>query len=343
MVEGQSLKAEQLQPVLINRLKRVIDNKELAHAYLLVGPTGSGKSEVAQWLALRLFCLHPQNNEPDLTCAECQRILSGNHPDILVAAPEGRQIKVDRIRYLKSEFTKSAMEGSQKLFIIKDAEKMTTSAANSLLKFIEEPGPGTYILMLTTNKSAVLPTIQSRTQVLELAPLNKDDLLNLLTAQGVPAGQARVAIGLTDSVTEIEKWCADDWFESALQGIAQWYRHVSAGQMLAFVDVATSLVKLANRDRERQQVLLDLITLIWRDTLLIANGIQAADRLHFVSEQQQLSEVGQRYPIERLLVVSELTLGTRHELEQNISFQNVVEQLTIKIVQTLTGKMEERS
>ena len=83
--------------------------------------------------------------------------------------------------------------------------------------------------------------------------------------------------------------------------------------------------------------------MIWRDTLLIANGIQAADRLHFVSEQQQLSEVGQRYPIERLLTVSELTLGTRHELEQNISFQNVVEQLTIKIVQALTGKMEERS
>lgn len=343
MVEGQSLKAEQLQPVLINRLKRVINNKELAHAYLLVGPTGSGKSEVAQWLALRLFCLHPQNNEPDLSCAECQRILSGNHPDIVVAAPEGRQIKVDRIRYLKSEFTKSAMEGSQKLFIIKDAEKMTTSAANSLLKFIEEPGPGTYILMLTTNKSAVLPTIQSRTQVLELAPLNKEGLLKLLTDQGIPAGQARVAIGLTDSVIEIEKWCADDWFGNALQGIAQWYRHVSAGQMLAFVDVATSLVKLANRDRERQQVLLDLITLIWRDTLLIANGIQAADRLHFVSEQQQLSEVGQRYPIERLLTVSELTLGTRHELEQNISFQNVVEQLTIKIVQALTGKMEERS
>lgn len=340
MEKGQSTRAEQLQPVLIDRLKRVINNHELAHAYLLVGPTGSGKGEVAQWLALRLFCLHPQNNEPDLTCAECQRILSGNHPDIVVAEPEGRQIKVDRIRYLKSEFTKSAMEGSQKLFIIRDAEKMTTSAANSLLKFIEEPGPGIYILMLTSNKSAVLPTIQSRTQVLELAPLNREDLLRVLTEHEIPSSQAQVAIGITDSVHEVENWCADNWFSSAIQGIEQWYRHVSQGQMMAFVDVATVLVKLANRDRQRQQVLLDLITLIWRDTLLVANGIQESGRLHFVNDQQLIMEVGQRYTINQLLTISQLTLDIRHELEQNISFQNVVEQLTIKIVHVLTGKTE---
>lgn len=337
VAKGQVNRAEQLQPDLVNRLKRVIDNHELAHAYLLVGPSGAGKTAVARWLALRLFCLHPHNNEPDLTCPECQRILSGNHPDIVEAAPEGRQIKVDRIRYLKSEFTKSAMEGSQKLFIIKEAEKMTTSAANSLLKFIEEPGPGTYILMLTTNKSAILPTIQSRTQVLELAPLNRQDLLNVMADHGISSGQAQVAVGLTDSVSDVERWCEDDWFGKALQGVAQWFRHASAGQMMAFVDVTTSLVKLANRERERQQVLLDLIALIWRDTLLSANGIRDASRRHFIAEQQLVDEVGQRYSMEQLLAVSQLTLRTRHELEQNISFQNVVEELTIRIVKVLTN------
>lgn len=337
VAKGQVNRAEQLQPDLVNRLKRVIDNHELAHAYLLVGPSGAGKTAVARWLALRLFCLHPHNNEPDLTCPECQRILSGNHPDIVEAAPEGRQIKVDRIRYLKSEFTKSTMEGSQKLFIIKEAEKMTTSAANSLLKFIEEPGPGTYILMLTTNKSAILPTIQSRTQVLELAPLNRQDLLNVMADHGISSGQAQVAVGLTDSVSDVERWCEDDWFGKALQGVAQWFRHASAGQMMAFVDVTTSLVKLANRERERQQVLLDLIALIWRDTLLSANGIRDASRRHFIAEQQLVDEVGQRYSMEQLLAVSQLTLRTRHELEQNISFQNVVEELTIRIVKVLTN------
>lgn len=338
MAGKQATTAQELQPDLVERLKRVIDNQELAHAYLLVGPAGSGKSEVARWLALRLFCLHPQNNEPDLTCPECQRILSGNHPDVVVAAPEGRQIKVDRIRYLKSEFTKSAMEGSQKLFIIQDAEKMTTSAANSLLKFIEEPGPGTYILMLTSNKSAVLPTIQSRTQVLEMAPLKRADLLGVLADRGISHRLSQVAVGLTDSVAAVEAWCADDWLANAIQGVFRWYQHASAGQMMAFVDVATDLVKLAGHDREHQQVLLDLITLLWRDTLLVASGVTETTRLHFTDELELLRQVSQQYSLKQLLAVSQLTLVTRHQLEQNISFQNVSEQLTIQIVQTLNGK-----
>lgn len=334
MAEEPQERAEVLQPRIVKRLKRILDNHELAHAYLFVGPTGSGKLEIARWLALRLFCLHPQNGEPDLTCAECQRILSGNHPDIVTAAAEGRQIKVDKIRHLKAEFTKSAMEGSQKLFIIQDADKMTTGAANSLLKFIEEPGPGVYILMLTTNKSAVLPTIRSRTQVIELQPLNRTSLLNQLAAAEIPKGQRLVAVGLTDSVQEVQEWCADDWFQQAIVGVTQWFNSVSQGNMLAFVEVQTKLVKLAS-DREKQQVLLDLITLIWRDALLVANGVSAPDRLHFINEQGQMQALASQYSMAQLLTVSQLTLEIRHLLSQNINFQNIVEQLTIRIVQAL--------
>lgn len=336
MEKAQALRAEQLQPVLINRLKRVIKNQELAHAYLLVGPSGSGKNAVARWLALRLFCLHPADGEPDLSCPECQRVLSGNHPDIVLAQADGRQIKVDTIRHLKSEFTKSAMEGSQKLFIIKDAERMTVSAANSLLKFIEEPGPGIYILLLTTNKSAVLPTIQSRTQVLEMAPLNRQELLSALKKAGVTPSQAQVAVGLTDSVTDVVSWCTDDWFAQAIKGTVQWYHEVSQGKMTAFVDVQANLIKLAAHDRQHQQVLLDLIALIWRDTLLVASGINDQDRFHFTHEQEQVKAVSQQYSIGQLLTVSQLTLTTRHSLEQNINFQNILEELTIRITQTLT-------
>ena len=334
MAEEPRERAEELQPQIVNRLKHILDNHELAHAYLFVGPTGSGKLEIARWLALRLFCLHPQNGEPDLTCAECQRILSGNHPDIVTAAASGRQIKVDEIRHLKAEFTKSAMEGSQKLFIIQDADKMTTGAANSLLKFIEEPGPGVYILMLTTNKSAVLPTIRSRTQVIELQPLKRANLLDQLAAAAVPKGARLVAVGLTDSVQEVQEWCTDDWFQQAIVAVTQWFNSASQGNMLAFVEVQTKLVKLAT-DREKQQVLLDLITLIWRDALLVANGVSDPDRLHFVNEQGQMQALASQYSMAQLLTVSQLTLEIRHLLSQNINFQNIVEQLTIRIVQTL--------
>lgn len=337
MVEQEKTRAEQLQPTIVARFQKVLQNKELAHAYLLVGPGGSGKMSIAKWLALRLFCLHPQNNKPDLTCPECQRILSGNHPDIVFAAPEGRQIKVDEIRHLKAEFTKSAMEGSKKLFIIQDADKMTNGAANSLLKFIEEPGAGIYILMLTTNKSAILPTIRSRTQVIELPPLKRSALMQVLTEQGIPKSQRQIAVGITDSVEMIKQWQEDDWFANTINAVEQWYKDTAKGDMLGFVDVQTALLKYAS-DRDKQQIILDLITLIWRDTLMYASGINAEERLHFNNALTEIKTVVERYSPQQLLAASQFTLETRHLLEQNINFQNIVEQLTIQLVQVLSAR-----
>lgn len=329
------LRAERLQPLVIKQLQTVMKNHELAHAYLFVGPSGSGKSELAKWLALRLFCLNLQDGEPDLTCPECQRILSGNHPDVVVAKPEGRQIKVDEIRHLKDEFTKSAVEGNKKLFVIHDAEKMTNNAANSLLKFIEEPGPGIYILMLTTNKGAVLPTIRSRTQVIELHPLAREELERTLASQDIPRTERNVAVGLTDSVSEIMEWRKDDWLKQAITAISLWYRHTSKANMLGFVDIQTEIVNLAT-DRQKQQLILDLMALIWRDTLMIANGMTAEQDLHFLQDQELLTTTAKTYSVPALLKISQLTLTSRHLLDQNMAFQNIAEQLTIKIVQALS-------
>lgn len=329
-------RAQKLQPAIVNRFRVVMANHELAHAYLFVGPTGSGKTAIARWLALRLFCLHPDDNgEPDYTCSECQRIISGNHPDVVIAQPEGRQIKVDEVRRLKAEFTKSAMEGNQKLFVIHDAEKMTTNAANSLLKFIEEPGPGIYILMLTTNQGAVLPTIRSRTQVVELQPLSHAALAESLTELNIPTVERAVGMGLTDSIQDIQSWQDDDWLKQAIDAVTLWYRHASQGNMLAFVDVTTELMKLA-KERAQQQRLLDMFALIWRDTLLLATGVADDRDQHFTNVQDQLEKVSNQYPVATLLQVCELTLDSRRLLDQNIAFQNVAEQLTIRICQTLS-------
>lgn len=142
----RELTATALQPEITARFASLIERGALAHAYLLVGNVNMGTVALATEVALRLFCPHQDDQgHPDRTCPECQRILSGNHPDVVVARPEGRQIKVDQVRYLKAEFSKTGVEGEKKVFIIEGAETLTGSAANSLLKFIEEPGPGVYI------------------------------------------------------------------------------------------------------------------------------------------------------------------------------------------------------
>lgn len=333
MTSAAVQRAEELQPAILRRLQRIINRGDLAHAYLLAGPSGTGKMTLAQWLAMRLFCPNVTDGQPDGTCPECTRILSGNHPDVLVAAPTGRQIKVDTLRQLKAEFTKSGLEGNKKVFIIKDADKMTTSAANSLLKFIEEPGDGIYILMLTTNRNAILPTIQSRTQLIELRPLSPAKLGEALKKAGISKELRSVVMGLTDSVSQAEEWLTDDWLAKAYHAIVDWYRLAAGRQMMAYVLVETTMMSLAD-DREHQSILLDLMIMIWRDTLMVANGV-GRSALHFTNQEQLLKKVASTSSATKILAASQLTLSTHQLMVANVSFQNVAEQLTIRIINAL--------
>ncbi|WP_251547484.1 DNA polymerase III subunit delta' [Limosilactobacillus caecicola] len=330
-----SLTAKDLQPAIVDRFEQIISNGELAHAYLFVGANGSGKHALAQWLALCLFCAHLQAGQPDLTCSECQRILSGNHPDVVVAKAEGRQIKVDQIRHLKAEFSKSGMEGQRKVFLIEDADKMTVSAANSLLKFIEEPGPGIYIFMLTNNKNAVLPTIQSRTQIVELQPLAPEVVTQQLNDREIPEYLRTVIHGLTDSASQAAAWVADDWLAKASDSVIQWFKELTNGDALAFVDVQTVMKGLA-KDRERQQLLLDLMALVWRDAMVLKTQPDN-ENLHFQQWQQIIGQGIMKYSMNQLIQASQVTLEAHKLLEQNINFQNVAEQQTLRILQILRG------
>ena len=329
------LTANDRQPQLVKRLQGLIDHNELAHAYLLVGPSGSGKKLLAQWVALRLFCLSPVNSQPDLTCDECQRILSNNHPDVVVAGPDGRHIKVDQIRHLKDEFSKSSVEGRQKVFIIEDAEKMTVNAANSLLKFIEEPGTDIYIFLLTTNKNAILPTIQSRTLIIELQPVSDEVGRKLMAQAQIPDYLQSVIWGLTKSVDQAQTLLENDWLGQVVKLLVPWVQKLAGDDWLAFVEVQTKWMPLAI-DRAHQQVIFDLIMLVVRDLLFIKQGV-ATNLIHFQQWYQPLSEVVSRLSSEQILFISERTLGLRHQLDQNINFQNILEQFVLQCFTRLGG------
>lgn len=324
-------RAQALQPELTARFTRLIKRGTLAHAYLLVGPAGSGKQALADWVALSLFCSHRREGAPDGTCPECQRILAGNHPDVVVAKPEGRTIKVDQLRHLKAEFTKRGVEGNQKVFIIDGADRLTTGAANSLLKFIEEPGAGIYIFLLTANKQAVLPTIQSRTQVVELRPLNPAARADQLAAAGVPTRLQPLATALELAPDQLAQLVSDDWLTTSVTAVGQWLQELAAGDPMAFVDVQVALVKQAS-DRLRQLVVLDLVALAWRDLLLMKNQAPDSGSARFTGWQRELEQAARRLTASQVLAACTLTLECRHLLDQNISFQNVLEQLTLRIL-----------
>ncbi|ATO43436.1 DNA polymerase III subunit delta' [Loigolactobacillus coryniformis] len=324
-----TLTIETLQPRLVALFQSVIARQQLSQGYLFSGDTGTGKSELATWVALRLFCTHVVDGMPDGTCSECQRILSGNHPDVVKVAPEGQSLKIEQIRFLKQELTKSGMETNQRVFIIQDADKMTVSAANGLLKFLEEPAPQTYLILTTTAKNQILPTIISRLQIIEFNRLPRPQFIAQLTAAGINTVDAALLARLTNSLPTAQEWLASDWFEPLRQKVWQWFGHVQENNPLAFVDVQANLVPVA-KERAIQNEVLALILLLLQDVLALHFGRDT--ELSFPGQRTQLSKWAENVTNQQLLTQMEAALAAQKYLTANVSFQNTLERLTLQLL-----------
>ncbi|MFC6170178.1 DNA polymerase III subunit delta' [Loigolactobacillus jiayinensis] len=324
-----TLTIETLQPRLVALFQSVIVRQQLSQGYLFSGDAGTGKTELATWIALRLFCSHVVNGQPDGTCSECQRILSGNHPDVVKVAPEGQSLKIEQIRFLKQELTKSGMETNQRVFIIQDADKMTVSAANGLLKFLEEPAPQTYLILTTTNKNQILPTIISRLQIIEFARLPRPQLIAQLTTAGISTADAAVLARLTNSLPTAQEWLASDWFDPLRQKVWQWFSHIQDNNPSAFVDVQANIVPVA-KERSIQNEALALILLMLQDVLELHFG--RGDSLSFPAQQAQLTKWAENATSQQLLTQMEATLAAQKYLTANVSFQNTLERLTLQLL-----------
>jgi DNA polymerase-3 subunit delta' len=169
----------------IDFLRRSIAGGRTAHAYLLSGPAGVGKSLLALRLAQALNC-ETGGPDPCLICRACKRIERGNHPDVRVAgmasqalglkpdeAARQKELKIDTVREWQSDINLRPYEGRRRVFILHDAEKLTDAASNAMLKTLEEPPPYATLLLVANTAGELLPTIVSRCQPLKLRPASR--------------------------------------------------------------------------------------------------------------------------------------------------------------------------
>lgn len=318
-----------IQPQLTQHFAKLINQNRLAHAYLLSGASGTGKMSLAVWIAQGIFCDHRKpDGSPCLQCSECRRIAANEHPDVVRIIPEGRSIKVDQVRYLKAEFSKSGLEGNRKVFIIKDVEKMTTSAANSLLKFIEEPSGNITAMLLSSHANQILPTIVSRCQVVEMAALNRQKQLAKLTDAGIDQSLASILVNLNADIDTLIELGNNEKFLKMVSEVINWMKAILADDWRSFVFIQTRLMPLID-ERADQERLLELMVMICRDLLLLK--YHQDDEIAFISEKQAFEQNAERIPAEQLTQGIELVMNCWNQLAVNVSYQNVLEGLTLRL------------
>ena len=157
----------------------------LPQTMLFEGPEGVGKKTLALTLAAGANCESPAAADPCGRCGSCVKATAGHHPDILLFRPEKSLIRIERMREMNREVQFRPFQGRIRFFIIDQAETMNESAANSILKTLEEP-PGTVrIVLISAFPRRLLPTIRSRCQTFRFQPLRQDEIEAYLREQGM--------------------------------------------------------------------------------------------------------------------------------------------------------------
>lgn len=184
---------------VLSRLGEALDRGRLAHALLFAGPAGVGKFLGARHLAARIACSRA-DPRPCGDCDACVQLAAGTHPDVaLIAVPPGKkEIGIDLIRQLKRFIYLHAITAARKIAIIDEADRLSLSAQNALLKTLEEPPLRSLLILITSTPHALLPTVRSRCQMVRFQPLALDEVATVLEHNGLDAEQAMQLAATSD-------------------------------------------------------------------------------------------------------------------------------------------------
>lgn len=183
----------------LNQLKQAAQKGQLANAYLLTGTEGIGKKLAVTHFAMWLFCA--SGNKPCENCPICQKIKHNTHPDFLIISVEEdkKDISIEQMRQMQGRVQMHPMEAPRKIIIIDDAERMNSSAANSILKVLEEPPNLTHFFLISSRPHMLLPTIISRCQKITFSPPPQDKIVDhLIKTKGIDKITAQMLTELTN-------------------------------------------------------------------------------------------------------------------------------------------------
>jgi len=302
------INAVQINAAVMERFNRLNDNHRLAHAYLLVGPKDSGKTQTALSLAQLVNC-EGANVKPCTECPACLKIASGNHPDVhVIGNDEMESIKIEEIRFLLSRAHLMAYEGKTKVFIIRNIELMTMEAANALLKTLEEPAANTLMILTTSVPEVNLDTIKSRCHIVQFFPSSVNRIAKLLMDEGVGGQDAHfLAVYSEGCLGKTRKLMEQEIIVK---------RHRILNEML-FNRNNDDFLKELSLDLQETTQALRLLLSFFRDVLLFKSGIAKTELVH----QDCLSEV-QRFAVrgfEDLALIIRQIVQTKELVDENLN------------------------
>ncbi len=302
-----------------------------SHAYLFRGPAGVGKKTCAHAFACLINCHAPVDDDACGNCISCKKYSSGNHPDLLIVEPEGAGIKIDQIRKLKKALTFPPFEARFRVVLLEDIHQTMRrkEVANSLLKTLEEPPEDTIFILTGDEAGGILPTILSRCQIIPFYSLPYNLVTQTLIDDGIDEQIAATLTGISEGSLGRARSLFKDELLVLRTEIIENMQQCSAGQPSG-VDTVFRLAEKAASAKENTDELLDLLTLWFRDLMLVKNGLP--EKIINFDLSHLMADFCNRWSFDELTEKIDLIGNAHRQLLRNCNRSLVFEVLFFELI-----------
>jgi DNA polymerase-3 subunit delta' len=319
---------------IIQHLQNAIASHKVSHAYILHGEEGMGKKLLARTFAKTLQC-EEGGIVPCNRCKSCMQADSGNQPDIIQVIHEKYSIGVEDIRVqVNADIQVKPYNSQFKIYIIDEADKLTEQAQNALLKTIEEPPEYAVILLLVSNVSVILPTILSRCVMLNLKPVDKQEIKEfLMEHHQIPDYMAEVAATFSGgNVGKAIKYASSEEFERMKEDVLHILKYIDDMELHEIISGLKTLAASKNNIEDY----IDLMVLWYRDVLMF-KATMDPDLLLYREELSFIKNQANTRSYEGLEKIISAMEKAKIRLKANVNFDIAIELMLLSIKENSNG------
>lgn len=312
-------------------IKKFLENSvlkgKIANAYLFYGPKKVGKKDMARQFAKSLFCVN--NDRPCEECLNCRQIENNIYPDFfrIARAEEKNNIVIEQVRELREKIYRTSFFSGYKAGIIEEAESLTESAWNSLLKILEEP-PLMTVVILIANKIAPIPaTIISRCQRVKFSLVPEDAIADHLCERGVERLSARRIARIAGGKIGLAKELANsrELLDGYNEKILKFLRFFEEDALLK---EKNDLIADISKEKKQVAESFDIIMSLLRDFIFLKTNPDLAVNL---ANKEKINDIGERFDLKQITLLLEKCIKFKSYLGSNVNGKILLENLVLEM------------